>query len=72
MTSFSNQPAPGTDLVLEEMWRIKDERSAARNHDVHRLSAEARERQKLLGRRVVTLDAKHRAAHVSNRRESET
>jgi hypothetical protein len=36
----------GEDLVLSEVWRIKDELSAARGHDVHRLFAEARERQK--------------------------
>jgi hypothetical protein len=28
------------DLVLKEIWRIKDELSAARGHDVHRLFAE--------------------------------
>ena len=31
------------DMVLREIWRIKDARSAARGHDVHRLFAEARE-----------------------------
>lgn len=36
----------GEDLVLNEVWRIKDELSAARGHDVHRLFAEARARQK--------------------------
>ena len=29
----------GGDLVLQEIWRIKDELSAARGHDVHRLFA---------------------------------
>jgi hypothetical protein len=42
-----------TDLLLQEMWRIKDELSAARGHDVHRLFAEARERQKHSGHPVV-------------------
>ena len=46
---------PGSDLVLQEIWRIKDELSAARGHDVHRLFAEARKRQKLSGHRVVNL-----------------
>ena len=41
------------DLVLQEIWRIKDELSAARGHDVHRLFAEARERQKKSGHPVV-------------------
>jgi hypothetical protein len=43
------------DLVLQEIWRIKDELSAARGHDVHRLFAEARERQKHSGHPIVTL-----------------
>lgn len=43
-----------TDEVLQEIWRIKDELSAARGHDVHRLFAEARERQNKSGRRIVS------------------
>jgi hypothetical protein len=46
------------DLVLQEMWRIKDELSAARGNDVHRLFADARKRQKQSGRRVVNLEPK--------------
>ena len=48
------------DLVLEEIWRIKDELSAARDHDVHRLFADARERQALSGHPVVNLQRKDR------------
>ena len=48
------------DLVLQEIWRIKDELSAARGHDVHRLFAEARERQKHSGHPVVKLQSKRR------------
>jgi hypothetical protein len=51
-----------TDLVLQEMWRIKDELSAARGHDVHRLFADARRRQKLSGHPVVNLQTKRRKA----------
>ena len=47
------KPANG-DLVLQEIWRIKDELSAARGHDVHRLFAEARERQKHSGHPIVS------------------
>ncbi len=47
-----------TDEVLQEMWRIKDELSSARGHDVHRLFAEARERQKHSGHPVVDLSKK--------------
>ena len=45
----------GGDVVLQEIWRIKDELSAARGHDVHRLFAEARERQKHSGHPVANL-----------------
>ena len=37
----------GGDLVLQEIWRIKDQLSAARSHDVHKLFAEARKREGL-------------------------
>lgn len=37
----------GGDLVLQESWRIKDQLSAARGHDVHKLFAEARRREGL-------------------------
>jgi len=50
------------DLVLREIWRIKDELSAARGHDVHRLFADARKRQKLSGHPVVNLQTKRRKA----------
>ena len=52
----------GGDLVLQEIWRIKDELSAARGHDVNRLFAEARERQKNSGHPVVNLQTKRRKA----------
>jgi hypothetical protein len=42
----------GGDVVLQEIWRIKDELSAGRGHDVHRLFDEARERQKHSGHPV--------------------
>ena len=48
-------PQRSTDLVLQEIWRIKDEQSAARGHDVHRLFAESRERQRHSGHPVVDL-----------------
>jgi hypothetical protein len=48
------------DLVLQEMWRIKDELSAARGHDVHRLFAEARKRQKRSGHPVVDLSKRRK------------
>jgi hypothetical protein len=50
------------DLVLREIWRIKDKLSAARGHSIDRLFAEARERQKLSGHPVVNLQTKRRKA----------
>lgn len=46
------------DVVLKEVWRIKDELSASYGHDVDRLFAEARERQKHSGHQVVNLQRK--------------
>ena len=50
------------DLILREIWRIKDELSAARGHSIDRLFAEARERQKHSGHPVVNLQTKRRKA----------
>ena len=47
-------PSRSTDAVLDEIWRSKDELSAACGHDMRRLFAEARERQKHSGHRVVS------------------
>jgi hypothetical protein len=56
MIKTATEPTPksGGDLVLQEIWRIKDELSAARGHDVHRLFAEARQRQKHSGHPIVS------------------
>lgn len=50
------------DVVMQEIWRIKDELSTAYGHDVDRLFAEARKRQELSGRQVVNLQTKQRKA----------
>lgn len=47
----------GGDLVMQEIWRIKDELSASYGHDVDRLFAITREHQKLSGHPVVNLQA---------------
>ena len=52
----------GGDLVLQEIWRIKDGLSAARGHDIHRLFADARKRQELSGHPVANLQTKRRKA----------
>lgn len=54
------KPSQSTDLVLQEIWRIKDSLSAAYGHDVDRLFADARKRQKLSGHPVVNLQTKRR------------
>ena len=54
------KPNQSTDLVLQEIWRIKDELSAARGHDVHRLFAEARQREKTSGHPLANLPIKRR------------
>jgi hypothetical protein len=54
------KPNQSTDLVLQEIWRIKDTLSASYGHDVDRLFAETRERQKLSGHPVVNLQTKRR------------
>ena len=50
------------DLVLRDIWRVKDELSAARGHSIDRLFAEARENQKKSGHPVVKLQTKRRKA----------
>jgi len=52
------KPNQSTDLVLQEIWRIKDTLSASYGHDVDRLFAETRERQKRSGHPVVNLQTK--------------
>ncbi len=50
----------GGDLVLQEIWRAKDKLSAARGHDVHRLFAEARKREKRSGHPLANLPIQRR------------
>jgi hypothetical protein len=50
------------DVVLKEIWRIKDELSASYGHDVDRLFAEARKRQETSGHQVVNLQTRQRKA----------
>jgi len=50
------------DVVLQEIWRIKDALSASYGHDVDRLFAQTRENQKKSGRPVVNLQTKRQKA----------
>jgi hypothetical protein len=53
----SDQTETGVaDEVLREVWRIKDELSAAYDHELDRLFIETRERQRLSGRPAVNLE----------------
>jgi hypothetical protein len=56
-TTNLQKPKQTGDVVLQEMWRIKDTLSAAYDHDIDRLFAETRERQERSGHRVVNLQA---------------
>jgi hypothetical protein len=52
---------PTGDLVLQEVWRIKDMLSAPYGHDLDRLFAEARERQNRSGHPVVNRESANEA-----------
>ena len=54
-----DQPTGG-DLVLQEIWCIKDKLSAERGHDVHRLFADLRKREKLSGHPLANLPIQRR------------
>jgi len=58
-TTKNSKRNQSTDLVLQEIWRIKDTLSASYGHDVDRLFADTRERQEKSGHQVVNLQAKH-------------
>ena len=62
MSNATKEPKPNqsNDLVLQEVWRIKDALSASYGHDVHRLFAGLREREQKSGRLVVNLQTKRR------------
>jgi hypothetical protein len=61
MKTTKESPATsGGDLVLQEIWRIKDKLSAARGHDVHRLFADLRKREKRSGHPLANLPIQRR------------
>ena len=53
---------PSGDVVLQEIWRIKDTLSASYGHDVKRLFEETRKREKLCGHPLVNPPPKRRKA----------
>ena len=55
------QPTKATgDLVLQEVWRAKDTLSAQYGHDLDKLFAETRKREKLSGHPLVNPPPKRR------------
>ena len=50
----------GGDLVLREVWRSKDSLSASYGHDLDKLFAETRKREKRSGHRIVNLQKRKR------------
>jgi len=60
-TSNPKTSAPATNPLLEEIWDARRALSEASGHDIARLFAGARERQRLSGRRVVNLEKPHAA-----------
>ena len=62
MSKTTKEPkaSQSTDLVLQEIWRIKDTLSASYGHDVKRLFAETRKREKLSGHPLVNPPPKRR------------
>jgi hypothetical protein len=50
------------DVVLREVWRAKDALSASYGHDLDKLFAAMREREKRSGHRVVNLQRKREPA----------
>jgi len=60
-TDIQTAKATG-DVVLQEVWRIKDTLSASYGHSVKRLFAETRRREKLSGHPLVNPPLKRRKA----------
>lgn len=52
-TTDAQRAKPTGDVVLQEIWRIKGTLSASYGHDVKRLFAETRKREKLSGHPLV-------------------
>ena len=60
-TTETRSAKPTGDVVLQEIWRIKDSLSASYGHDVKRLFAMARKREKLSGHPLVEPPTRRKA-----------
>jgi hypothetical protein len=65
-TENESGPKGGGDVVLEEIRRIKEELFAAQGHDIHRLFAEAREREEHSGHQVANFEKEKTAKGPRN------
>ena len=61
-TTDKQPPKATGDLVLQEVWRAKDTLSAQYGHDLDKLFAETREREKLSGHPLVNPPPQRRKA----------
>ena len=59
ITETRTKKATG-DVVLQEIWRIKEELSASYGHDVDKLFTETRKREKRSGHPVVNLQRRRK------------
>ena len=60
---------PKGDVVLQEVWRAKDTLSAQYGHDLDKLFAETRRREKLSGHPLVEPPRRRKARAASTRDE---
>jgi hypothetical protein len=60
MTDY-HTPKAGGDLVLQEVWRAKDSLSAEYGHDLDKLFAQIRKREKRSGHPVVNFQKRKTA-----------
>jgi hypothetical protein len=56
MNETIEKPITSGDLVLKEVWRVKDRLSASYNHDLKRLLELTREHEKSSGHQIVSFE----------------
>jgi hypothetical protein len=61
-TTDIHPPKATGDVVLQEVWRAKDTLSARYGHDLDKLFAETRKREKLSGHPLVSRPPRERTA----------
>ena len=64
-TTETRSARPTGDVVLQEIWRIKDSLSASYGHEVKRLFAETRKRERLSGHPLVKPPRRRKARVTS-------